>query len=725
MLCRRGYRGERGARGWVQASAPDPAASARARYRAQELGAVKRHLHFDFETRSKADIKLGTDYYSRHSSTQIILAAWAIDDGPVQQYDYSDPDFSTPLQELFDLVLAPDVQCWAHNAQFERAILKNVCGIETPIEKYRCTMALAYMLGLPGALADLGTVLKLPDEFAKQQGGKNLINVFCKPRTGKKVHGLFWSPEERPEEWAQFRHYNRRDVEAERFVWEERLSKYPVLDREWEEWFTDQRINERGVPIDRQFVANARVMVDTEMERLRQRLSGITGLDNPNSDTQFGPWVRDRGYAFGDMRKQSVATALEDVLITDEAREALLIRAQLKRTSVAKYIAIDDRMVEDDRLRYLFQFSGASRTGRSAGRGPQFQNLAKPQKRFEKHFETIIDLVHAGDYETLELEFGDVMSALSGVIRGSVRATVRNILHVCDLAAIESRVVAWLAGCDSLLAVFRQGLDVYKAFGTRMFGIPYEEITKDQRTLSKPAVLGCGFRLSGGALVLDQKTGDIKKTGLWGYAANMGIEMTQEQAIESVRVFRESYPEIVEFWYALENAAKQVITGSAKEVMVGKLKFDRLDPFMRIELPSGRRLHYLRPKMELRTIKLPPKNPGEEPPPPKQKWMMTFEGMEDDGTHKVWGRQATHGGKLAENVTQAVANDILRCGLTNAELAGFETILHAHDEIVTETPYDSRLSLARLREAMIDKPEWAEDLPLDAAGFSTYYYRKD
>lgn len=669
-----------------------------------------RAAHIDFETRSKADIFLGLDQYARHPSTEVILASWCVDDGPMQQWEIGDPP--EKIQELLEIVEDPTLRKWAHNAQFERAILKHVLKCDSPIEEWRCSMAMAYMLGLPGKLADLGKVLKLPDVVAKVDGGKALIRMFCSPRTGKKAAGTFWQPHEKPEEWEQFKHYNRQDVVAEKFVVEKRLGRYELLEREWQEWYVDQKINDHGCPIDRPFVKNARGMVASEIERLATEMKLLTGLDNPNSDTQFGPWVRERGYEFGDLRKNTVTQALEDIMLDDAARRALGIRAQLKKTSVKKYETIDDALV-DDCIRYLFQFSGAARTGRWAGRLAQFQNLAKPIKRLEPHYDHIVELVRAGDLEGIDLCYGDVMTALSGVIRACVRARPGRILHVADLAAIEARVVAYLARCPAFLEVFHQGLDPYKAFATQMYRVPYDQVTKQMRTNCKPPVLGGGFRLGGGMERKNPKTGDIEKTGLWGYAHTLGVPLTKEESHAAVASFRETYPEIVQFWYDLENGAKQVIT-SGGSVDVGYLTIDAADPFLRIRLPSGRRLHYLRPKIELRTTSYG-----------KEKWTVTFEGQEDDGTSKFWGRVATHGGKLTENVVQAMANDVLRWGISNAHEKGHNIVLHAHDEIVTEDLEDADIGLESLRECMTRQIPWAPDLPLDSAGFSTPFYRKD
>jgi DNA polymerase len=685
-------------------------------------------LHVDVETRSRADLRVvGTDAYARHPSTELLMVAWAVDDGPICQwtmYD-TDDDLGDTLGDLCDLLRDPTVLKVAHNAVFERAIFRHLIQCDTPIEQWRCTMVNAFMLALPGGLEDLGKVIKVPDEFQKLDTGKHLINTFSKPRTGKKTRGTFFTPQERPEDWAKFCLYNRQDVEAERYIYKHRLSKYPLADNEWDQWFTDQRINERGVPIDRTFVANAKKMVDDEMTELRSQMGALTGLENPNSDKQFGPWVRERGYNFSSLNKASVAKAMATGDLDETARVALRLRAQLKRTSCAKYETALEALPEDDRLRFMFQFSGAKRTGRWAGRLVQFQNLAKPSKDIEPRLEDIVESVRDNDAEWLKIGYGNVMGALSGTIRAIMRARPGHRLLVCDLNAIEVRVIGWITNCQPLLDVFRQGRDPYKVFGVEFYRKEYELITKAERNFSKPPMLGCGFRLGPGQETIDDETGEITYTGLRGYAETLGVKMSLEEAKRAVEIYRNMYPEIAGhlnpdtgyreggFWLELENTVKDVIRDGRKR-QLGLLEIDRLDPFLRIRLPSGRRLHYLRPKLEMKMT-----------PYGKEKLSITFEGEEDDGTRRFWGRVTTHGGKLTENIVQAVANDLLRVGMENADAADFEIVLHAHDELVAEVPDESRLGLARLRECMINAPPWAEGLPLDAAGFETIFYRKD
>ena len=671
-------------------------------------------LHLDFETRSEVDLtEVGTDVYARHPSTGVLMTGWKLDHHALEQG--SEDNFDEFPDRLRELILNPKVLKIAHNAQFERAILEHVLGVVTPVEQWRCTMALAYMLGMPGNLKKLGEILLLPPHMQKMTEGSRLIRKFCCPRKPTKNKPYRWcTAETDPEDWALFLQYNRQDVLTEEEALR-RMSRFPVQHNEWKLWFLDQRINTRGWPIDRVLVEKATQRVIDEDERLRGDLRELTGLDNPNSDAQFGPWIRRRGYAYGDLRKETVKRAVDESELTDEAKKALRIRSSLKRTSVKKYGKVLAAMNEHDRLCYTFQFAGAQRTSRWAGRVAQFHNLAKPPKHLEHPhiLGDIIDSARRDEWDWIEAMYGDPMTALSAILRGMVRAPAGRKLIVADLAAIEARVLAWVTNCVSMLEVFVLDRDIYKAFGVHLYQKPYEQITKDERTGAKPGALGAGYRLGGGEEVVDKKTGDLKRTGLWGYAKSLGVELTREQAHRSVAVFREVYPEVVNFWGRLEYAAKAVIRRGGIE-RVGPVAFEMQGPFLLLHLPSGRALHYLRPKIEMR------KTPwGEE------RWTITYEGMEDDGETKKWGRISTHGGKLTENICQAIARDILANGLLEAEAAGFDIVGHVHDEIVAEVDEDSELGVAELCAEMTKVPAWAKGLPLGAAGFETIFYRKD
>jgi len=669
--------------------------------------------HIDIETASECDLRAcGLDVYARHPTTRILMVTWKV--GTV--YCTWTCAESWPPGDLLYLLVDPNVRKWAHNAQFEMALFEHVWDVEIDVTQWRCTMTWAYMLGLPGALADLGDVLLLPNEMKKSKDGWRLMKLFSTPQKITKKNPHRWhSATTRPIEWKQFVDYNRQDVVAEGFIAEERLHRFTLPDSEWDDWHLDQQINRRGLPIDRTLVGNACAMVTTDTATLMDKLEELTGLDNPNSDKQFGPWIRARGFPYGDLKKASVQKVLDDPAYDEDLKEPLRLRSGLKMASVSKYFAVDLMAHSDDRLRFTLQFCGASRTGRWAGRGgAHFHNPKKPPKDLEHYVPDIVESIRANEIEWLREMYGDPVKACSAVVRAIIRAHPGKKLVVADLASIESCTIAWLARCESMLKVFYSGLDIYRVFATRMFGKEYAAITKAERNLAKPPVLGCGFRLSGGEDMISPKTGDAIKTGLYGYAENMGIPMTRDEAHFAVTVFREAYPEVVQFWYDIEAAVMHVLQRGG-EAEVGHLRFDVLGPFLRMILPSGRALHYLRPKIEKRMM-----------PWGKEKWSITFEGIEDLGEGRSrWGRQATHGGKLCENATQAVANDILRCGLRAATRVGFEIVGHSHDEAIAEIDEDSILNVEDLCGALTEDLPWCVGLPLGAAGYQAIVYRKD
>lgn len=617
-------------------------------------------LHVDIESRSELDLTdVGLDKYSKHPSTSILMVSWRLDEpgrfGEIQQWTCED---GTPFpQELVDLLLDPTVRKWAHNAQFERVMFREVEGIEVPIHEWRCTMVLSYMLGLPGKLETVGEVVLVPDEYLKTPG-KKYIKKFSQPRKPSKHKPWRWSTKATdPEEWEEFCRYNRQDVEAECFLYYERLAKYAIDDEQWEDWFIDQEMNDYGIPVDELFINKAVLLADAKYESVWGQMKDITGLENPNSDKQFGPWVRGRGYEFGDLRKLTVQQALDDPWssLTQDARVALDLRRQLKMTSVSKYYKTQLMMV-DGRLRFQFQFSGAKRTGRTAGRGAQPQNQKKPVKWLEPEVRQldIIESVSTDDIAYLDAFYPDTMTALSSTIRGAIRAELGYHFVAADLSAIEDRKISWLTRCERSLQAFRDGLDPYKYFGTIWLKKPYELITKDERNLCKPPKLGAGFGLGGGDERWDEKKQDIIKTGMWGYSWSLGVEMTQQEAIDAVLVYREAFPEVVQTWYAYEKAAKRAIQTGQDTIcdrftsgmwthLIEPIAFYMEDPFLCIQLPSGRVLRYLRPRIEQK------KTPWGE-----VRATITYEGAkesieEDPNAFSKWERIITRGAKIFEN----------------------------------------------------------------------------
>lgn len=678
------------------------------------------HLHFDYETASRCDlIGRGMMAYMRDPSTRVLMMGWAIDDGPVRLWL---PHEGKPPAELREAMRDPHVTKLAWNAPFERTATKYV--LKSPIiGPWRDVMVMAYYASLPGSLEAAGKAVGLPLDAQKFADGKRLIRLFSVPHKITKAHPYEWYTEKtHPEQWQQFCEYCLQDVSSERTIYH-KLERFPVPAHEWALWELDQEINERGMPVDLEFVEQASRITLLEKARLGKEFFALTGLPN-SASAHMLPWARARGYPFNDLRKDTVARALADHPLSEELKHALVVRGGLSKNSTSKFEALREK-VYDGRLHYSFQFGGAARTLRWAGRGVQPQNLPRPLKAYEGRIEEATDLIHAGEYDELYMRFGPVLPVLQSVVRSSFRATPGKVLVVADLNAIENRVIGWQAGCKATLSIFEHNLCPYKSFGTTLYNVPYEAITKQQRTDSKPAVLGGGYRLGGGE-IRQNKAGDLVKTGLWGYAESMGVKLTQEESIRAVKVFREKFPAVVQHWYDLEEAAYAAVMH--KETMrVGQVVFDYVPGAMRIRLPSGRFLHYLRPAYK--PVKFTPK--GKEP---YVKQVLFYDGT--DSVTKKWVRQTTHGGKLTENIVQAIARDVLAIGLVRAKKAGFDIIGHAHDEILTEVKYyddeintvvesNIRLTDQLLCELMSQPIKWAPGLPLKAAGYTSAYYKKD
>lgn len=678
-------------------------------------------LSLDYETRSKTDLfARGLYAYARDPSTRVLMAAYAIDDGPVELWQ---PHMSPkPPADLRDAMRDPAVTKRAWNVNFESEITEHTLGLR--IDNWIDTMVMALYASLPGKLEFAGPALGLPEEMCKMPEGKRLIRKFSLP----KADGTFrdWSTDE--DDWELFCDYCKRDVTVEREI-ARRLASIKVPDSEWELWRLDQKINRRGLPVDLDFVRSALAMGAAEKQRLINMLKRETGLSNPMTQAGFLDWARSHGYPYNNLQKGTVARAMREGEMDAELVRMMSIRGDAAKTSIRKYDSVLAK-TQDDRLYNTVQFYGASRTGRWAGRDPQVQNFPRPINEIEGHEERFTDMVKAGQYDDILLEFGGAMPVLSSLTRSSFRAPEGRIFHIADLNAIENRVLGWVTGCQPILDVFLNDLDPYKAFGSKMFRKPYEEITKAERTISKPAVLGCGYRLGGGDEVED-KNGDLILTGLWGYAASMGISMTREQAHESVKVFRAAYPEVVQYWYDVQNAAHECVV-NCSTVRVGCLVFNGSPNLMRVRLPSGRDLHYIRPRIEkLRTTfsKQVPDGMNDDGTPRfktvsevKLVSALTYEGMHQKT--KKWCRLSTHGGKLTENFVQAIARDVLAAGLLKADKIGYDIVLHAHDEIVAETDVDDLLTPDDLAAVMAEPLPWAPGLPLKAVGLASTIYRK-
>lgn len=671
-------------------------------------------LNLDYESRSEVDLKkFGLDVYSKHQSTEIMLAAWAVNGGRVQQWDYNDT--RKPPAELREALEDPHVEKHAFNAQFERVMTKRCFGITTPYSSWRCTMVLAYMHSFVGTLKDIGRQAGLPQDQQKMKDGDKLIQLFCKPQKTTAKQPFIWrSILTDPDEWDDFCEYNEQDVYAEMGLGQ-KFKNSKILQSEWALYGLDQLINDRGLPVDMDFVKHAAQMAVRRKRELNEELAEFTKVRNPNSPAQLLPWLKKKGYPFDDLKKDTVKKVIRDYgdTIDPDLKRALELRQNASRTSVAKYSSFIRATGEGDRFRFAFQMGGAQRTQRWAGRRVQVHNLPhtmkliEPQKGDISKLSITTDFIRRGEYDNLALMVGEPMLALVGCIRSSIRAPKGQELRVCDLSSIETAVIASTTGCQRLLKVFADGKDPYKDFGTVLYSKPYDEVTKQERTNSKPAVLGSGYRLGGGALR------EGKRTGLWGYAENMGVNLTQEEAVRATELFRETYHEIPKFWYQLERAIELCIIKGVTTT-AGPVKFIRADNYLKVVLPSGRIMHYYKPMI----IKKVPPWGGE----PKK----NFSYMGQDQKTKKWVRIVSHGGKMLENLVQAIARDILKEGMLNAHKAGFNIIGHVHDEIITlQNILDKIHTVDFLRECMIKRAPWYKDIPLNAAGWSGPFYMKD
>ena len=706
------------------------------------------YFFFDYETASEIDLsERGLDNYACHKSTRILIMSHASGE---EQTEAWEPRTGPLPEKIRAKLLDPKIKkvCW--NATFEWAITKQVLGIEIPFEQFIDVMVWARHLSLPGSLEDCGEVLGLKEEEAKIKDGKRLIHKFCEPfRLGGEVT-LFgvtepefhdWNSD--PEDWEKFRQYCIRDTETERALLKI-MSKLPLPESEQQGWVLDQQINQIGLPVNLKFVENALFLAQKSKDELQTLLKEKTALENPNSRDQILEWAKSQGYPFESMGKAFVTAAIADPSLTPLCREVLKIRQEASKTSYKKFEKIKNIVSEDGMLRNQFMFMGASRTGRWSGMGVQVQNLPRPDKPTEKKYDLAVKLISDCDYEGIKKNFPSVINTVTSCVRSSFQAPEGTQLGVIDLNAIENRVLGWAARCDGILQVFREGKCPYMAFAVKMYNCAYDtlaviidgvhkpkdEDAKEKRQVAKPGVLGCGYALGPGVKKLPDGTyeviykqdayGNTVKTGLLGYAENMGVKLTPEQAYVAWEVFRKSYPEVVQFWWDLENAALKVVKQGGK-IPVGPVYFDRRKKadgkiILRMVLPSGRALHYMNARVELREVH------------GKQKETVIYDGI-GHGVGKMgegWGPVAAYGGKWAENLVQAISRDILLHALLLAASMGARIFLHAHDEkgclLQLNNPF--AFSFADMKFCMEQPPNWGPDIPLAADGYVGQYYKK-
>lgn len=643
-----------------------------------------RVMHLDIETYSSAALpKCGVYRYCDAPDFEILLLSYAFDDAPVVTVDMACGE-SLP-DEFLHALEDPDVLKIAHNAAFERVCFSKHLGRWLDPAQWRCTMVMAWYRTLPGKLADVAVALDVTEK--KMEEGKDLIRYFsvpCKPTqaNGGRTRNL---PRHAPQKWATYKAYNAQDVETERAVCHA-LLRHPLPEHEWALYALDQRINDRGVRVDRLLVKNAMAVDQTFSERAFQRAKALTGLENPGSVSQLKAWLADMDMPMESLSKRIVQekTAEADGIV----KELLELRLELSRTSVKKYESMARCICRDGRVHGLLQFGGAARTFRWAGRLVQAQNL--PQNHLPD-LSLARDIVRSGDEEQLELLFGSVPGTLSELIRTAFIPKDGCRFIVADFSAIEARVLAWLAGEEWVLEEFRGRGKIYEATASRMFHIPQETIVKghpnyEYRQKGKQATLSCGYGGGVGALKA------------------MGAKMPEEEMQPLVDAWRAANPHIVRFWNALGNAASEVIERQ-NSVRVGKVTVYRKEGHLLIRLPGGRDLCYLSPRFV--TNRFGSRGIGYLAP--AGNGQMTL--------------QETFGGKLAENCTQSIARDLLAHAMLSLETAGYPIVFHVHDEAVMEVP-DGQGSVEEACRIMAIPPDWARDLPLRAEGDEMAYYKK-
>ena len=648
-------------------------------------------LSLDLETFSSVDlITSGVYKYAEAADFEILLFAYAWDDEPVQLVDLASGE-KLP-EELENALQNAEILKSAFNANFERTCLEaqNGLGQRMLPQEWDCTMVRALSHGLPGSLDSVARVLGLPEQ--KDRVGKSLISYFCKPCAATRTnHGRTRNlPRHDPEKWELFKGYCKQDVEVERAIRKALPHPQPASERRL--WALDQEINDRGVPIDRMLVEQA-IRCDTlAREKLTSEAIALTGLDNPNSVQQLTGWLSEaEGVAIEKLTKATVPDLIK-AANSAQTRRVLEIRQELSKTSVKKYAAMAAAVCEDDRVRGLLQFYGA-RTGRWAGRLLQPQNFPRILLP-EKSLSLARRLLREGEFERLEILFGNVPDTLSQLIRTAFIARDGHRLVVCDLSAIEARVLAWAAGETWALEEFRGAGKIYEATAARMYGIPKEEIKKNspERQKGKTATLGCGY---GGGV------GALKKMG----AERDGLTEEEMQAV--VTSWRKANPNIVAFWRQMESAAIEAVENRKKVNVNNGISFDARDGALYMGLPSGRELTYPRPAM------------AEHPKNGRQ--ALSFEGV--NSLTRKWERQYTYSGKLVENATQGIARDVMAAGMVAATDAGYEVILTVHDELVCEVR-EGKGSAAELVTLMTKALPWAPGLPLAAEGAESRYYCK-
>lgn len=646
-------------------------------------------LSIDIETYSSVDlIKSGVYAYCESSDFEILLIAYAFDDEEVQIVDLASGE-KMPA-DILKAMTDPTIIKTAYNANFERTCLAKYFHQPMPPVQWRCSSVHALMLGLPGYLDGVAKCLRLKEQKMKE--GKALIRYFsvpCKPTkvNGERTRNL---PEHDLEKWSTFKDYCKQDVEVERQI-RNKLEAFPITKVEQKLWELDQKINDEGVLIDKTLVFNAIQADKAFQDELFEEAVCLTGLENPNSPAQLKGWLLKQGLEVNSLAKKNVEALMGEVE-NSKVKRLLELRQAMSKTSVKKYEAMERSICPDQRIRGLLQFYGANRTGRWAGRLVQIHNLPRNSL---KDLQIARDLLKTGNYITLELLFESVSDVLSQLIRTAFIPSQDHRFVVADFSAIEARVIAWLAGERWRMDVFQSHGKIYEASAAQMFKVPIETIDKGSplRQKGKIAELALGYGGSKGALM---------QMG----ALDMGL--TEDELPDLVSAWREANPNIVKLWWGIEAAAIKAVKEKAVVKMQYGLTFHYTKGILIITLPSGRSLAYVRPRIGV------DERFGKE--------QLTYEGTEQGS--KQWGRIPTYGGKLTENIIQAIARDCLAVSMLRLDEAGYRINFHVHDEVILDVPVGTG-SMEEVENIMGKSIDWAPGLPLGADSFETFYYKKD
>lgn len=673
-----------------------------------------RHLSIDIETKSSVDIgKAGLYRYAQSPDFEILLIAYKFDERPVKILDLTDEklrgkqgallngrqkEFNGECAELCEALRSPRIIKHAYNAAFEWYCL-NQAGFETPLEQWRCTMAHGLYCGYTAGLDATGRAIGLPQDKQKLTAGKALIRYFCVPCKPTKSNGnRTWNlPRHAPEKWSLFKDYCKQDVVTESEILK-RLSLFPMPEEEERLWQMDIRMNAFGVRVDGELIQGALEIDSESAGRLEEEARSLTGLGNPNSAAQLLPWLRANGLELENLQKATVAEALGREGLPEKVRRVLEIRQQLGKTSIKKYVAMEAAMGMDGRVRGLTQFYGANRTGRWAGRLVQMQNLPR---NYLKTLDSARNLVKQGNYAGVRMIYGNVPDTLSQLIRTAFIPSEGNKFVVADFSAIEARVIAWLAGEQWVNEVFATHGKIYEATASQMFHVPIERIVKGNpeyalRQKGKVATLALGYQGGTNALIA---------------MGALGMGLAEEELPDIVQRWRGANPRIRDLWYAVEQAALEAMQTAQPQAIHGlifALEGDLVygQNFLTIQLPAGRKLYYPKPFLK-----------------ENQFGRLAIHYYTVGQQTRKWEVASTYGGKLTENIVQAIARDCLAETLRRIDARGLQVVFHVHDEVIIDAPPD--VTVDEICALMAEPIPWAPGLVLKGAGFESEYYMKD